>query len=283
VFLQGGGACFDASTCRVDSGVYAPTVGGDPVNFPGLFDFTAPTNPIAGASVVYIPYCTGDVHLGDARADYDGLEIEHRGRANAMAAIEHLIAAYPDAQEILVTGISAGAVPAPLYAGALADRLPEARLTVLADGAGGSSQQTSVTGEIGQTWNAAASLPDWPSAAGVPLSQWTIPGLFVRAGVHAPEITMARIDFARDAVQLFFLALSGTPTDDLLGAIVDNERFIEAEIGRELRSFTAPGAEHTVLLSPSLYTLTVGEVSLVEWIAQLLAGDAVSDVRCEQC
>ena len=42
----------------------------------------------------------------------------------------------------------------------------------------------------------------------------------------------------------------------------------------------AGGELHTILLRPELYTYRVGEVSFVDWLARLAAGNAVDNVHC---
>jgi hypothetical protein len=75
------------------------------------------------------------VHIGDATTTYaPGLTVHHKGYVNGTAALDHLAATFPGATDIVVTGESAGSVAAPLYAGLFSDRLPDARITVLADG-----------------------------------------------------------------------------------------------------------------------------------------------------
>jgi hypothetical protein len=77
------------------------------------------------------------VHLGNATRKYaPGLTVRHKGYANGSAALDHLVATFPAATEVVVMGESAGSVAAPLYAGLVSDRLPDARITVLADGSG---------------------------------------------------------------------------------------------------------------------------------------------------
>jgi hypothetical protein len=84
---------------------------------------------------VYVPYCTGDAQLGNATTEYaPGLTIQHKGYVNGTAALDYLVATFPDATNIGVAGLSAGAAATPLYAGLVSDRLPDARITVLADG-----------------------------------------------------------------------------------------------------------------------------------------------------
>ena len=71
LFLEGGGACFDATTCAftADSTTYDWNISpdDDPALMSGIFDFANPENPFADYSFVYVPYCTGDVHLGNLR------------------------------------------------------------------------------------------------------------------------------------------------------------------------------------------------------------------------
>ena len=136
VFLQGGGACFSAETCDPGNDLYRTAVTEGP-NPEGVFDFENPRNPFADYSAVYVPYCTGDVHIGNATTDYaDGLTIQHKGYANGTAALDYVAATFPDATDVVVLGESAGSIAAPLYAGLVADRLPDAHITVVADGSG---------------------------------------------------------------------------------------------------------------------------------------------------
>ena len=136
LFFQGGGACFSAETCDPDNELYRTTAGGAPGQ-EGMFDFADERNPFADYSVVYVPYCTGDVHIGNATTEYAAdLTIQHKGYVNGTAALDHLAATFPDATDVVVVGESAGSIAAPLYAGLVSDRLPDARITALADGSG---------------------------------------------------------------------------------------------------------------------------------------------------
>ncbi len=153
VFLQGGGACFSAETCDPANGLYRTAVTGGP-NPEGVFDFENPRNPFADYSAVYIPYCTGDVHIGNATTEYaDGLTIQHKGYANGTAALDHVAATFSDATDVVVLGESAGSIAAPLYAALVADRLPEADITVVADGSGSYPDDPALN-EIFAAWGA---------------------------------------------------------------------------------------------------------------------------------
>jgi hypothetical protein len=129
VTLGGGGACF-STDC--DEGT--PT---EPPAPDGIFDFGRPENPFRDYTVVHVSYCTGDVHLGDNTAQSPSGRLVHfNGWINGAAAREHLAANFPDAAQVVVIGLSAGAVAAPLYAAAISDQLPDARIIVLADSSG---------------------------------------------------------------------------------------------------------------------------------------------------
>ena len=131
LYFQGGGACFSPESCAFTGGSYKPTTGvqDDPTGGAGILDFSDARNPLADYSFVYVPYCTGDVHIGDATTVYSPeLTVQHKGAVNAAAALDYLATTFPDAEQVVVTGESAGGVPTPLYAGEVSDLLPDARI-----------------------------------------------------------------------------------------------------------------------------------------------------------
>jgi len=281
-FLEGGGACFNAATCDPANPAYKTAVGNG-AGSDGIFDFDNPLNPFADYSVVYVPYCTGDVHVGNTTHDYgDGVVVHHNGYVNGSTALDKLAELFPDATELVVAGESAGSVPTPLFAGLAADLLPTARITVLADGSGAYPDLPAINAVIGDAWGTMNAVPDWPNNADATLENWSLPGLFVRAGTHAPGITFARHDYAFDQTQQYFAALAGIPADDLVSLIDLNETQIEAG-GVTLWSFISPGDSHTVLGKPGFYTEEVDGTSLLQWVTALVAGDAVTDVHCMAC
>ena len=197
-------------------------------------------------------------------------------------ALDHLLERYPDAQELIVSGVSAGSVPTPLYAALAADRLPDARITTLGDGSGSYPDDPVINAFLGTQWGAMNAVPDWPETADLGLRDWSVPGLYVYGGQHAPGVTFARFDFAFDDAQVFYGELVGVAADELVSLMDRNEAEIEAQ-GVPLASYTAPGSEHTVLWRDLVYEIEVGEFRLIDWIADIVAGDQVEDVRCTDC
>ena len=285
-YFEGGGACFSAETCDPVNGTYTPTIEQTVDNLAergGLFDSSNELNPLADYSIVYVPYCTGDVHLGNATTEYsDDLTIEHRGYANAQAAVDHLAATYPDVDELLVTGASAGSVPTPLMAGLAGDVLPNANIVTFGDSSGAYPDVPAVNEVIGSVWGTTNAIPDWPENDGLTAADWSFPGLYVQAGLHNPDITFGRFDYAFDDVQATFGALAGVAADDLVTLIDDTEAQVEAG-GSPLASYVAPGSDHTIMGSDLVYELEVEGVKLIDWITELVTGGVPDDVRCVEC
>jgi len=283
-YLQGGGACFSAKTCAPGRDLYKTKIssGDGPTGQAGMFDFADRRNPFADYSIVYVPYCTGDVHLGNTTTKYaPGLTVRHKGYINATAALHYMTATFPHATNLAVIGESAGSVAAPLYAGLVSDRLPKARITVLADGSG-SYPDVPRLNDIIAAWGTGNALPDWATSAGRGAKQWSFPGFFIRSARHDPKIVFARHDRAYDKVQELWYPLAGIPAKDLLSLIDANETQIE-RAGVNLLSYTAPGSEHTVLSDEPFYTEQVNGQRFVDWVTRLIERKPVDDVHCRQC
>jgi hypothetical protein len=283
-YLQGGGACFDPVTCAFDSGTYkvtAPATDDPTAITTGIFDFADPRNPIADYSVVFAPYCTGDLHLGTATHVYGPqLTVQHKGFVNASTALDDLAAQFPDAKHVLVAGESAGSAPTPLYGGLASDLLPDAQVEVLADSSGAYPNVPAVTSFIGGLWGTEAAKPAWPEMGDN--ADWSLNGLYIQAEKHAPDIIFARHDYAFDAVQTTFSKLAGLPSENLVSLIDANTATIE-QAGVDLHSYVAPGATHTVLSRPEFYTETVEGVPFVDWFSDLIRRQPGQDVHCTEC
>ncbi len=137
ISFEGGGACWDYATCSGQAGVLgAAHPNGIPVDYitqfepqyvspiingadPGIAGIIRPKNPIAtnGWDMVYVPYCTGDVHVGNRVVTYTDptgvnppIVFRHNGYNNTLAILSFLHTRFPSINKLLVTGFSAGGV-----------------------------------------------------------------------------------------------------------------------------------------------------------------------------
>ncbi|MET0661598.1 MAG: pectin acetylesterase-family hydrolase [Ilumatobacteraceae bacterium] len=290
LYFEGGGACFSAETCNFANSTATVNLqlGRPPAGIGGLFDQTNPENPIAGHSMVYVPYCSGDVHIGNKTTEYaPDLTVHHNGYVNATAGLDHLIATYPDVEELLVMGASAGAVPTPLFAALAADELPDARVTTFGDSAGAYPDVPAVNASIGAgLWGTDTIDPGWPEYASLTPEQRSIPGLYVVAGEHNPDISFGRFDFAFDEVPSFFGSIAGFEANELVTLIDQTAAQIESS-GVPLATYVAPGTLHTIVGRDEFYTTEVEGVRLVDWFTAQLhgqpGGGPPSDVHCVEC
>jgi hypothetical protein len=281
-YLEGGGACFSAEMCKPGSGTYSETI--SPVSkledSPGIFDFANPENPFADYSVVYVPYCTGDVHAGNTTKDYgNGVVTQHKGFVNASNALDTMIKRFPDTTQLVVAGSSAGSFPTPVFAAIAGDQLPNADLKVFADSSGAIPD---AMGFVIGNWGTLETLPDWPELEGVTIDQFTPAYTFIKAAEHNPKITFARHDFAFDSVLSSFARMAGLSPDDLVSVMRTNETKVEAT-GVNVANWISPGADHTIAVGDEFYTEEMNGVRFVDWLTAFINGTPEADNYCVDC
>lgn len=136
IFFMGGGACWNITNCAYkhtsspqlfESNLIlglASTGGGRARGLGGIMDTSNANNPFKDWTVVWIPYCTGDLGMGQKDYEYtddyqpgtytgDKVSIRHRGMVNIQLVLQWLrnnITTQPD--KLFVTGISAGSYSA---------------------------------------------------------------------------------------------------------------------------------------------------------------------------
>lgn len=284
-YLNGGGACFSKETCFTDPSFKADLGDDQPIS-EGIFSATNADNPLADYSIVAVPYCTGDLHLGTVIHDYgtteDPAPVRHVGSINATNALTTAAALFPDATKVVVAGSSAGAAGSPVYAGLASDLFPEAAIVNLADAAGGYPDNPAVTRAIGTLWGITAAIPNWPGAPDVDSPAWSLPGMSIESAKHAPGIHFVRIDHADDEVQEQFNELAALTDDPLIASITANENAIR-DSGARLSVWVSDGTDHTILDRDDFYRAEIDGTRLTDWITKILDGEAVEDERCATC
>jgi hypothetical protein len=133
VDFEPGGACWDYPSCSGNGGVRgAANPHGIPDDHMSNYQYLnhlrrTDDNPLKDYNMVFISYCTGDVHTGDNVVTYtsdgpveggtgdggtDSIVYRHNGHKNTMAVIDWLHTTFATVPRMFVTGCSAGGIGA---------------------------------------------------------------------------------------------------------------------------------------------------------------------------
>jgi hypothetical protein len=114
IFMQGGGACYSASSCadnpahfsEADFYNWVPASGSQ-----GIFNTAQAANPVRDWNFVYIPYCTGDLFAGSktngVAPGVPGTQ-QFVGYLNMQKMLAEIHALFPSPTRVLLAGESAG-------------------------------------------------------------------------------------------------------------------------------------------------------------------------------
>lgn len=156
IFFNGGGACWNDATCIKslvigERSAYNPTVhqANAPMGAGGVFDDSNDRNPFKDWSKVFIPYCTGDIHIGSKTVIYpdtDGVltgspgalvPVKHHGFDNAMAVVDWVKKRFSrresSLKKLVVSGSSAGGYGATLNFPIIQDTFPGTNAVLMSD------------------------------------------------------------------------------------------------------------------------------------------------------
>ena len=86
-------------------------------------------------------------------------------------------------------------------------------------------------------------MPNWEVNQGLTARDWGIQRFWIQAGLHDPDIVMARFDYAFDRNAARTLESRGVDPSTMVALIDANEAMIEAA-GVVVHSYTAPGDDH---------------------------------------
>ena len=234
----------------------------------GIYDFDNPDNPFFGWTLIHVPYCTGDIHWGDATVEYsDELTIHHRGYRNTMAVFDWMKTHYPGAERVVSTGCSAGAYGAIGHAPKLAELYPDSELTVIADGGSGVITDDFLSGSF-PNWNAEANMPlDLEGIAGRAIEDLTLVDFYVAVAQAFPEMRVAQHTTAFDKDQIFYYSVMGGDEAEF-NPILEASLASISEQADNFRYYMAPAqcTASTPMTSPTperslAWPITTGSVS----------------------
>lgn len=310
ILFDGGGACWDAATCigsvLAGRALYSQTVDetveelnaiggiGDPLN---------PENPIADYTQVFIPYCSADLHAGDAVTRYDfatddgGLvswDIHHRGADNVVAVLEWLQTYYETEvgqapSEVFTVGASAGGYGAMINYPAIAARLPQGtRSQLLVDAANGIMTQSVYDDALSPEGNWAV----WDNLAPVLAGAFAsgpydlMKESFKSLGWNYPNARIGQYTTAFDAVQIGFYNIARHPGAierwldpvELLAAGFEwtlrarTDMILTAWQVPNYRYYLGAGVDHTIVADNKFYTEdTARSLRFADWMGDMIS------------
>ncbi len=329
VFFMGGGACWDITNCVYNHTysedlfesvmllglVSAGAAGGQGVG--GLLDTANPDNPFRDWTIVYVPYCTGDLGAGQQNTLYDDdynpvnptdVTIRHRGAVNRSLVIEWMKANIPPAAvtHIFVTGLSAGSYASLLAFPYIRTEYSAATTACYLGDAGVGF--TPVADAWGNTFTDIANV-NWGVV--LPLDVFgttdistfpTYKALVYEAvdyyRVNEPGNRFAQYTTKYDATQTWFYNIQ---VDDH----IDYPNFWGSETGADpdlpvyqawstgmmdaidiglanYRYYIGAGIDHTIIFYNKTYTETSGGTSFIGWVDGLVNGAMPASTACSE-
>jgi hypothetical protein len=303
MYYQGGGACWDFNTCGL-LGIFDkdvnPTGSDNPNNTTtGFGDLTNPNNPFKDWNIVFVSYCTGDIHFGDANANYGGVATNtfHKGWHNARTAEKFAREHFVNPDEIFVTGSSAGAYGAFFNAPLHHAVWPDSKFTVLADAGNGVITPSFLTDNF-PTWNFEVHLPPYIPGLVEAIQDGTgIPAYTAAVAAYFPNTAWGHYTSSYDGGtggQTGFYNVMQNLGDVLAWPswwnascawnTVMRSQAIASAAGApsNYRYYIGTGSRHTMYGSNKVYTdVTGGVPTIVDWVNSMRARDGGwTNVEC---
>lgn len=290
IYLEGGGACFNDLTCTTNPSFFGEAEfmalangNGDD----GIFSRTNPANPVGTWNAVYVPYCTGDVHAGDAPDTEVGSfgPQQFVGHRNLERYADLLGPYFADQDQILLTGASAGGfgtlITYDLLAETFGATVGTDNITLLNDSGPVVRDDEVLTPSLQQAWvdlwNLDATLPsDFPALA--PSGD----GLEAVYGYYAdkyPGATFGLLSHEQDETIRFFYGFGNGVPPPIDGAAFEDALYdLRASLPDAWGTYYRSGSAHTFIgVNQRFYTQTTDGTTVADWLSDLLAG-TVADV-----
>lgn len=281
IYMQGGGACWDNKgpfNCFASpqqrtavnlEGYDKAKFEQDPTKSAALF-LRTPLNPLSDAHFAYIPYCSGDVFNGNGEIkSQDGNQtMTFNGHKNMQAFIKLMVATFPNVEEVIVSGSSAGGFGAMLNWWLVQEKF-------------GSNVKVHLLNDSGQPFNPIAVLlqqqvTNWKTIAPADCNDCATGGIeayfaYYKKGLLTQGNKMGLLSYDKDKVIRGFYGLQDPTGEDFKTAL--SKVYDEMDKINNAHYYGLEGEEH-VLLGGAATLKNSSDVLLLDWIKAMLAGSA---------
>lgn len=265
-YLYGGGACFNTITCNTATSNPKP---GNP-GTSGIFDARS-DNPLHGYNWMAVPYCTGDVHGGNAESPSSfSTHREFRGLVNLKLMMARAADTFGDVGTQFITGESAGGFGAITTYATLRSYFPNAR-GVLMDDSGPVLDDTAIPPCLQEKWRQLWNLNDGlPSDCPCNNDEGNLVTAWSYGKSKYPKDSFSLISSVTDATISTFFAFSNNNCKAVLPVGYTKLQAGLERLSETVPVFMIPGNTHTHTSSGEFYTRNVASVNMFEWIGQLI-------------
>ena len=167
--------------------------------------------------------------------------------------------------------------------GSSSDRLPDARITVLADGSGSYPDVPRDQRDHRRLGLRHAPSRRWPENAGPTAEQWSFPGCSSRADGTTPRSSSPATTTPTTSSSSAGTRSPASPRGDLLSLIDANETQIEARRREPAQLHRAGRRAHRAQRRDRSTPRQVNGQPLVDWVTRLVERKPVDDVHCRNC
>jgi cysteine-rich repeat protein len=288
IYLEGGGACFN-DLCDF-SAFNIPFI--PPPD--GIFNRNNPDNPVKDWSMIYVPYCTGDVHGGNEDTQLGGKVRHFRGYTNITKYLQQWVPTFAGAENVLLTGISAGGFGSGLNAIQVADAFGPGPQMIVIDDSGPPLSNDVIPPCLQQgfrdVWGLDGTILAACGAACADPNDFAS-GTLDHVLEKYPDMRFGLFSNTADTVIRTFMGFgwgngeydkcdgiaSSVPAavyEDGLLALRDQHGGAAATyyIGQTQVLYNF-GQGHTVLRSPSFWTTVIDGVQLSDWVGGVIKGE----------
>lgn len=299
IFFEGGGACFNGASCLGNSGSYSQNSfnqwagnGGKS----GVFDSANAANALKDWNAVYIPYCTGDVHSGNAvDADVPGFGAPQNqqfvGFANVGLFLQRIVPTFPALTEVVVTGVSAGGFGAAFNFHRIAQAFCPTPAILIDDSGPPMDDQylaPCLQAHWRQLWGLDGNFPA-DCADCNPANGGGILNYMDYLSTRYPGGRLALISSTEDSTIRQFYGFGQNDCANLNGFAASLPAATYTEGLNDLRtnhsappalwaSYYLPGTTHTYLGGGTYSSTTVNGTKLIDWVADVVNGGPMVNV-----